>query len=115
MGIMERHAAIYWKKGSTPGISIVGDEIREWPDTLGPRPTEAEIQEWTAEYLVWKADQDQAAIALAEEKAAAIADNLPSWQAISDAIDAATTIAALKVIVKKGFRACYVHIKDDTT
>lgn len=34
-------------------------------------------------------------------KTQAIADNLPSWKAVSDAIDAATTLVAMKVIVKK--------------
>lgn len=37
----------------------------------------------------------------------AISDNLPSWQQVSDAIDAATTIAACKVILKKLARVVY--------
>lgn len=40
-------------------------------------------------------------------KTQAMTDNLPSWQAVSDAIDAATTLAAMKVIVKKMVRVLY--------
>lgn len=109
---MERHAAIYWKKNNAPGICIVGDEIREWPDALGPRPTEAEIQAWIGEYLIWKAAQDQAEADRIAAKAQAIIDNLPTWQEIDDAITAATTIAGLKVIIRKMARVLYWIARD---
>ena len=59
----------------------------------------------------------EAAAIAAEEariaaKAQAIIDNLPSWQQVSDAIDAATTIAAIKVIIKKMARIVYWLAKD---
>jgi len=50
-----------------------------------------------------------AAIALADAKAQSIVDNLPSWQAVSDAIDAAATLAACKIILKKLARVvCWI-------
>jgi hypothetical protein len=60
----------------------------------------------------WIPDQDVIDARLAEEarivaKQQALIDNLPSWQQVSDAIDSATTIAALKVIVKKIARVVY--------
>lgn len=48
-----------------------------------------------------------AEVAAMAAKAQAIIDNLPTWQAISDAIDAATTIAAIKIIIKKLARVVY--------
>jgi hypothetical protein len=61
---------------------------------------------------VWIPDTDIIDARLAEEAAIAakhqaLIDNLPSWQQVSDAIDSATTIAALKVIVKKIARVVY--------
>lgn len=64
-------------------------------------------------------DPNMAAI-LAAEKAAEdarlaraqeIIDDLPSWETISTAIDNATTLAQLKVIVKKAIRVIYIHIR----
>ena len=43
----------------------------------------------------------------AATKAQAIIDNLPSWAEIDAAIEAATTIAAMKVIVRKMARVVY--------
>lgn len=40
-------------------------------------------------------------------KAQAIIDNLPSWKQVSGTIDAATTLAELKLIVKKLARVQY--------
>ena len=64
-----------------------------------------------------QAAADAAAAAQAEEariqaKAQEIFDNLPAWQAIVDAIEAATTIAALKVIIKKMARVLYWLARD---
>ena len=44
---------------------------------------------------------------LITQKQQAIIDNLPSWQAVSNAIDAATTIAKLQAIIKKMARVEY--------
>ena len=44
-----------------------------------------------------------------------VVSNLPSWQVVSDAIDAATTIAQLKVIVKKMARALYLFTRNSVT
>lgn len=51
----------------------------------------------------WRNRYDASEVA----KAKAILDNLPSWQTVSDAIDAATTLAACKVIIKKLARVVY--------
>lgn len=48
-----------------------------------------------------------AIVQLEAQKAQALIDNLPSWQQVSDTIDAATTIAACKVILKKLARVVY--------
>ena len=53
------------------------------------------------------------AILVAKEQA--FADNLPSWQVISDAIDGATTIAQLKVIIKKMARVLYWIARNSAT
>jgi hypothetical protein len=49
------------------------------------------------------------------QKAQDIADNLPTWQQVSDAIDAATTLAAMKVIVKKLAKIVYWLAKNSAT
>lgn len=51
--------------------------------------------------------EEEAKQALVEAKLAAIQDNLPSWNTIKTAIESATTIAALKVIIKKLARVVY--------
>jgi hypothetical protein len=68
-----------------------------------------------AEYLAQIRVAKDAEVARQAAKAQAYVDNLPSWQAVSDAIDAATTIAALKVIVKKMARVVYWLAKDKAT
>jgi hypothetical protein len=50
-----------------------------------------------------------------DQKEKDIVDNLPSWQAVSDAIDAATTIAQMKVIVKKIARVLYWTARNSAT
>ena len=69
-----------------------------------------------AEYQAWYDSPEQVAfrqdMAL---KAQEIEDNLPTWQQISDAIDNATTVAALKVIVKKMARILYWLAKNKST
>lgn len=65
----------------------------------------------------WIPDQAVIDAIAAEEariaaKAQAIIDNLLSWQQVSDAIDGATTIAAIKVIIKKMARIVYWLAKD---
>lgn len=47
-----------------------------------------------------------------ELKAKAIVDNLPSWAAVKTAIEGATTIAALRVIVLKLARVVYWLARD---
>ena len=47
---MNRNAAIHWKTNNAPGVVVVDGSIREWPDALGAKPTEAQIDAWGAEY-----------------------------------------------------------------
>jgi len=65
----------------------------------------------------WIPDPDIIAAREAEEsriaaKAQAFIDNLPSWSEISAAIDGVSTIAGLKVVVKKLARVVYWLAKD---
>ena len=48
-------------------------------------------------------------------KAQAIIDNLPSWAEVDTVIINATTIAALKVIIRKMARVLYWLAKDSET
>ena len=50
--------------------------------------------------------------ALEQAKAQAIVDGLPTWLQISTAIDNATTIAAMKLIIKKALRILYLWVKN---
>jgi DNA-binding GntR family transcriptional regulator len=68
-----------------------------------------------AAYLQAQAQEAQAEALKQQAKAQAIEDNLPSWQQVSDAIDAATTIAACKVIIKKMARIIYWLAKNSNT
>ena len=65
-----------------------------------------------AAYLAEELAKKEMAEALQEAKAQAIIDNLPDWQQVSNAIDSATTIAALKVITKKLARVVYIHLRE---
>jgi hypothetical protein len=55
---MNRHAAIHWKTNNAQHVVVVDGNIRDWPDSLGPRPTEEQITAWMAEYDIWKTEQD---------------------------------------------------------
>ena len=78
----------------------------------GDKPSLAELE------AVWpqiEADQiaeKDAVEALQAAKQRALVDNLPSWTQVSNAIDSATTIAALKVITKKLARVVYIHLRE---
>lgn len=50
-----------------------------------------------------------------EQKLQNIVSNLPSWQEVSDAIDGVSTIAGLKVVVKKLARVVYWMAKNTET
>jgi hypothetical protein len=65
----------------------------------------------------WVADTDKVNARLAEEariaaKAQALIGNLPSWAAVSNAIDAADTLPKLRAIVKKLARVLYWQVHD---
>ena len=43
-------AVLGWKHNHVEGLTTDGDTIRDWPASLGARPTQAQINTWTAEY-----------------------------------------------------------------
>ena len=77
-----------------------------------PIPALAELEAvWPqieAEQIAEQSAKETAQLAKAQE----IIDNLPDWQQVSNAIDSATTIAALKVITKKLARVVYIHLRE---
>ncbi len=95
-----------WKFNDTPGVTTVNGHVRDWPESLGPLPTEAQIDAWGAEY-----DAAMAAIAAAEQakidkKLADILATLPTWDiykadlnALIDAAQAANTLNKLQKVV----------------
>ena len=44
-------AVLGWKFNDYPGICTRNNVITAWPTALGPQPTQAQIDTWTAEYL----------------------------------------------------------------
>ena len=102
---IDQHDYLAWCKENTPKIeagdrflSVVDEKIVVAPDKEAILAAEAAAQA-----------AEEARIA---QKQQDIIDNLPSWQQISDAIDAATTIAATKAILKKIARVVYWMAKD---
>lgn len=106
------HEAIYWKKNNAPGISIVGDEIKDWPEALGEKPDRATIEQWIAEYEPIKAAADQAEADRIAAKIAAISDNLPSWEQVETAVNNIGNLADAKAFLRKLARVVYWLAKD---
>jgi hypothetical protein len=104
--VVDAHNEIDWiAQGNVPAkesgdrfILIQGDQVVEDPNK--------------ASILAAEAAAAQAETARIAAKAQAVLDNLPSWQEIDDAITAATTIAGLKVIIRKMARVLYWLAKD---
>jgi hypothetical protein len=65
--------------------------------------------------LVSKTAEELAQEAAIAQRAQDIIDGLPTWQRVSDAIDAVSTIAGLKVVVKKLARVVYWLAKNSAT
>jgi hypothetical protein len=68
---------------------------------------------WVPDEVMVNAQTSQVALTTAKNQS--IADNLPSWQNVSDAIDAANTLAKLQAIVKKLARVTYWLAKNSET
>lgn len=66
----------------------------------------------TKTYLLVSKNKAELALVQKEKD---IVDNLPTWQQVSDAIDAVSTIAGLKVVVKKIARVVYWLAKNSAT
>ncbi len=45
--------ALGWKHNHVPGISTKAGELVSWPTILGPMPTQAQVNQWEAEWLVF--------------------------------------------------------------
>jgi len=95
------------------GEKAVMLKIDKWrPDYLAAKNepnymTRAQRDAYKSPEQIAEESARQAAALVAAAKAQSITDNPPSWQAVSDAIDAATTLAACKVIIKKLARVVY--------
>ncbi len=48
--------ALSWKHNYMPGIRTRSNKLIGWPDTLSPFPTQAQVNRWEAEWLLYKAD-----------------------------------------------------------
>lgn len=95
-----------WKFNDAPGITTVDGVIRDWPEALGEKPTEAQIDAWGAEYDAMVAAEAAAKVVELDAEEAAISDSFPDWATIEKAIDGAN-LAQMKVIIKKGFKVVY--------
>jgi F0F1-type ATP synthase epsilon subunit len=113
------YQVIEYYQGGSRIISHNQHDYLEWV-ALGNIPTvEAAGRFLSVVNGVLVVDPNKASILAAEEaarvveqqkqaaKAQALIDNLPSWQAVSDAIDAADTVPKLRAIVKKIARVTY--------
>jgi len=54
-------AVLDYKYPSVQGITVVDDQITEWPTALGSLPTQAQIDTWRTEYLAAKVETDKQA------------------------------------------------------
>lgn len=95
-----------WKFNDTPGITTVNGYVRDWPEVLGPKPTEAQIDAWGEEYDAAMATAAAVAKAELDAEEAEIKTAFPDWAVIEKAIDEAT-LAQMKVIIKRGFKVLY--------
>jgi hypothetical protein len=94
---------IHWLVDPTPEELSLADSVVSNYATLA------------AAYLQEQAQAEQAQAQKAQQKQQDIINNLPSWQEVDDAITAATTIAALKVIIRKMARVLYWLAKNSAT
>ena len=95
-----------WKFNDAPGITTVDGVIRDWPEALGEKPTEAQIDAWGAEYDAMIAAAEAAEQARIDKKLADIAAALPTRDvyrleltALIDAAQAAANFADLRKVV----------------
>jgi hypothetical protein len=104
--VVDPHNEAAWiAQGNVPAKESGDRFILIQGDLVVEDPNKASIL--AAEAAAAQAEADRIAA-----KVQAIAENLPSWQEIDDAITAATTIAGLKVIIRKMARVLYWLAKD---
>jgi len=109
---MLRHKAIHWKTNNAPGVTIVGGEIKEWPENLGEKPTEEQVLTWIAKYEAHIAIEKSAQEILAQEKQQVLTSNLPDWVKVKAAIDAAFPDQKQNTFMAKLTRVIYLFLKN---
>lgn len=88
----------------SPNPIIYDERQRAW------RLTDCFLGDTDRELQMVPTPEDLAALEAA--KLQAITDGLPSWAAVEAAIDGVTTIAGIKVILKKLARVLYLTVKN---
>lgn len=85
-------------------VNVLTKEIKQMP------LTEGELADAQEKKTAWDIVEAERLVkeAARQERAQEIIDNLPSWQDIDDVIDNATTVPALKGIVRKLARVVYI-------
>lgn len=95
--------ALGWKYNHTQGIKTKNEMIIRWPASLGVKPTDAELNVILTEYQTHLTEVENEQ----QQRVDDIGDNLPNWNQVSASIDNATSVAGLKIIVKKLARVVY--------
>lgn len=108
---MQSHATEGTLISNALNAGYTADQIEERVvDMAGYASALAEDPVWSAEQAAQQAQTDFESTKLQE-----IASNLPAWQQVYDAIDGVSTIAGLKVVLKKIARIVYLLAKNSLT
>lgn len=108
---MQSHATEGTLISNALNAGYTADQIEERVvDMAGYASALAEDPVWSAEQAAQQAQTDFESTKLKE-----IASNLPAWQQVYDAIDGVSTIAGLKVVLKKIARIVYLLAKNSLT
>lgn len=104
-------AALEWKYGlvADTAYDTVNEKsvITSWRHVSILEPSEEQLVADIDEYLIYKTAKDATEGADAAQKMSDIAANLPSWQEVSDNVDAVFADAQQRATIKKGFRILY--------
>jgi len=105
-------AVLGWKFKYPEGILTVGTKIKEWPDNLGKKPTEAQVDVWGAEYDAAVLAKKNAESDKAAKKIHDIEDSLPSWKKVKETIDATFLDEKQNDVITKMYKMIYWLVKD---
>jgi hypothetical protein len=109
---LDAGAILSWKYKNAEGISTVDGKITAWPDSLGTKPTNQQINAMGVEYDAYVLAQKNAEAAKAAAKAQALVDGLPTWAKLKNKIDEAFPDPLQNALLTKVFRAFYWVAKD---